>query len=375
MSEQSPHILLVDDDPNILELLAISLDSVGYAITKAVDGKQALDHLQAQPLRFQAIVSDVSMPQMNGYELCETVRGNPETAVLPFIFISGLTTLEEKLKGYGVGGDEYITKPIEPAEVILKIQNIIENKIRHLNISKQLQESQAVAMQAMTYTSNLGQVLQFLQVTQQCETYQQLAENIFTVTESFGLQCNLQFYTPQGIIDITRKGKVPPLEANIVEMSHNKGRFFDFGPRTTVNYDDFSILVKNMPTDNPEKYGLIKDLLGNLCDAIQTRTKFLLTSRRIERKDSLVAAVNKTIDEVDQTFHFIQRENTAAIDSMMNELEDAMLTSLGLSEAQEDVIRKIAERLRERSQANFQLAEGLYEQFQDIHAQLELVLK
>ena len=374
MASSEKYILLVDDDEAILEFLAIHIEGAGYQVKKAQNGQEAIALISENPKVVTAVISDVNMPEMNGYELCENIRDDIQTQEIPFVFISALTTLEEKLKGFGVGGDDYITKPLDGAEVVIKVKNIIDNRLRHTVLSQQVKEAQQVAMQAMSYTANLGQVLEFLQTALQCSGYEELAVRVFEVTETFGLQCNIQFFTPQGILNFTRKGMVSPLEANIVEMARNKGRIFDFGPRTTINYADFSLFIKNMPVDDADKYGQIKDLLGNLCNAIEAKTKLLLTERKMDQKDALVAAVNKTIEEVDQTFHAIQEENFTAIDAMMNDMEDAML-QLGLTEGQEDSIRMIAQTLKERTTENFKLAEGLYEEFQSIHMTLESILK
>ena len=112
-NEKRYRILIVEDDEHMLELLVLHIESVGFETVKAINGKAAMEVLADDGDTIDAIVSDVEMPEMDGYTFCSNVRSNDKYAEVPFIFVSGKSSLEEKLKGYGVGGDEYITKPID----------------------------------------------------------------------------------------------------------------------------------------------------------------------------------------------------------------------------------------------------------------------
>ena len=98
MTETTHSILIVDDEPEIQELLSILITSEGYQPVKASNGTEALALLENN--RFDAIISDVQMPQMNGYQLIVKTRENSATTDIPFIFISVHTTLGEMLQGY-----------------------------------------------------------------------------------------------------------------------------------------------------------------------------------------------------------------------------------------------------------------------------------
>jgi CheY-like chemotaxis protein len=345
--------LIVDDDPILSKILDSAMRSIGYETTTASNGLEALQILGDEDHGIQAIISDVMMPEMNGYDLCQQIRDMPQLCHLPFIFISGKSTLEEKLKGFGVGGDEYITKPLKINEATLKIQRTVDNKLSKLNLNQQLQDSSAVAFQAMTYSSQLGNILEFLQKALQAASHEDLANLVFEVTTSLNLRCNLQFHTSQGILDLAQGSMVSPLESNIVEMTRAKGRYFDFGPRTIINYDDFSLLIKNMPVEDSEAYGQLKDLLGSFCNAIDAAVKLLNSSSKLESKDDLINTVNNAINEVSRTFKVVQDDTEAAISHMMEEMEEAMLTQLGLSEAQEETIRSIVLEMQGRTSKNF----------------------
>lgn len=368
-----PKILIVDDDQHILELLCTYIGHEGYETLTVQDGLQALEVLQAEHENIQAIVSDVSMPNLDGYELCKRVRENENTNNIPLIFVSALTALEEKMKGYQVGGDEYITKPIQPEEVILKVKNIIENKIKHIALNEQLNEAQKVAMQAMSYSGNLGMILQFMQDSLRADSFEVLSKQVFDVTACFGLVCVIQFHSLEATYDFASSGDVSPLECNIIELTRRKGRFFDFGARTTINLNNFSLLVKNMPIDNPEKYGEMKDILGNLCNAIEIRAQTLLFTSKTERKNRTINVVKQALNDIDASFRVTQRSNIAAIENMIQEIEIAMF-NFGLTEDQEEQIRGITKQCLNKSDKVFEEGMELNDKFEVINDTLNTAL-
>lgn len=374
MSEKPANILVVDDDPYMLELLGLHIQSAGYAVLTAENGQQALGIIQDNSHRLDAIVSDVEMPELDGYELCKNVRQQENLKEIPFVFVSARVSMEEKLKGYEVGGDDYITKPIEGEEVVIKVRHIIENKIKHHALTQQLQESHNAAMQAMSYTSNLGMVLQFMKAAAELNDFDSLAMKVFEVTSGLGLSAVIQFHGPVGVANYTKEGDVSPLEANVIEMARNKERFFDFQTRTIINYHDFSLLILNMPVTDAEKYGLIKDILGNLCDAIEVKVKLLLTNVVVQQKDEVISVVTQALERIDHSYRDIQQANLSAIDDMIQNMEEAMY-GFGLSESQEDTVRGIVLYAKNKSAEVFEDGKELYNDFEKIHDTLVKGLK
>jgi len=114
-------ILLVDDDPGILETTADLLMLSGYTVLTATDGTEALPILdQYLP---DVIVSDIMMPEMNGYELFEAVRSKPQWAAIPFIFLTARGQQKDVALGHRIGADAYLTKPFEPDDLMMMIEN------------------------------------------------------------------------------------------------------------------------------------------------------------------------------------------------------------------------------------------------------------
>ena len=371
--EVKTRVLVVDDDPDLLAVHSLHLLSLGCDVLTAESGSRALEQVQEAPETIDIILSDIVMPEMDGYALCQAVKGQADTREIPFIFISQLSSLDEKMKGFEVGADEYITKPISPEELALKISKLLELRSANKNLQKQLRESNNVAMQAMTYSSDLGQILEFYKKALNAADFDEVARLLFEVTNGYGLKCSLQILLPTGQLNFGSHGTVSPLESNVIELSRSKGRFFDFGSRTLINHDEFSLLIKNMPKDDPERYGTLKDSLGALCNAVEARVKFLLHQNATMQKEKIVNAVIGMMDEVDGMFTQLQQQNAAVINEMLDKIDDAML-DLGLTEMQEDLIREIIVAGREELDESFQSNDKMYDKFEQVRNELDNAL-
>lgn len=117
-------ILLVDDDVTLRELLADALELEGFEVLRAGNGEAGVAAaLAGKP---DVVISDIVMPEMNGWELCQTLRTLPSTKAVPFLFLSSLDQTPEKLLALRLGADDYLTKPFHLAAVLAKVRQLIE---------------------------------------------------------------------------------------------------------------------------------------------------------------------------------------------------------------------------------------------------------
>lgn len=113
-------ILIVDDIPNNIRFLSKMLVERGYEVRKALSGPMALTAVQTTLP--DLILLDINMPEMSGYQVCQQLKNNPQTASIPVIFITALDDVADKVKAFQVGGADYITKPFQIEEVLARIQ-------------------------------------------------------------------------------------------------------------------------------------------------------------------------------------------------------------------------------------------------------------
>lgn len=120
-SSTKEDILVVDDTPDNLRLLSKMLTEQGYSVRKSVSGQMALIATKAK--RPDLILLDINMPEMNGYDVCKQLKADAQTRDIPVIFISALDDVLDKVTAFAVGGVDYITKPFQTQEVIVRIEN------------------------------------------------------------------------------------------------------------------------------------------------------------------------------------------------------------------------------------------------------------
>lgn len=124
---QIPKLLITEDNTELLELMSGQLGKF-YQVLKAHNGKEAIDILSAETI--DIIISDVMMPEMDGYELCETVKSDPQYCHIPVILLTAKATTDDKIKGLKYGSDAYIEKPFSLEHLKNQIKNLLESRSR-----------------------------------------------------------------------------------------------------------------------------------------------------------------------------------------------------------------------------------------------------
>jgi class 3 adenylate cyclase len=119
-------ILVVDDTPENVLLLSVVLEKKGYQVVTASSGAQALQLIATEPP--DLVLLDVVMPQMSGYEVCRKIRENPASGVLPVVMVTALDPGQERIKGLDAGADDFLTKPINQAELLARVRSLLRIK-------------------------------------------------------------------------------------------------------------------------------------------------------------------------------------------------------------------------------------------------------
>ncbi len=115
------HILIADDDAHIREVISFALEKAGMQVTLAEDGRQALQHFRT--LAADLIVLDINMPEFDGLEVCREIR---KTSEVPILFLSSRDDEIDRILGLEIGGDDYVTKPFSPRELVARINVILK---------------------------------------------------------------------------------------------------------------------------------------------------------------------------------------------------------------------------------------------------------
>ena len=127
-AQSKNRLLLVDGDPKSLRVLDVSLKKAGFEVTTATSGREALAMLEAsQP---DLIISDTDLDEMDGFELCSQIKARPPWAKIPFLFVSGRKSIEDKIRGLELGVDDYLTKPIYIKEIGIRVRTALQRAER-----------------------------------------------------------------------------------------------------------------------------------------------------------------------------------------------------------------------------------------------------
>ncbi len=116
------HILVVDDEEDVVEVVSHFLEQEGYTVQKAYDGEEALE--KASP-DIDLILLDIMLPGVDGYEVCKRLRTRVETETIPIIFLSAKIEEEDQVKGLMLGGDDYLTKPVSPQVIVAHVKAVL----------------------------------------------------------------------------------------------------------------------------------------------------------------------------------------------------------------------------------------------------------
>lgn len=340
-------VMIVDDVESNRILLKMILED-DYTIIESDSGSDCLEKIQENTP--DIVLLDVNMPGMTGYEVCTELRKNPNTTTLPIVFVSAMDNVEERLAGFEAGGNDYITKPIDPEHVIDRVKYFIEHQAETNQAKSDANTAMQVAMEAMTSSSELGQIIEFVKSSQTINTLEGIGLKFCEIAENFGLKASVLIHTTSPIYV---KCKPESMECRVLnKFKGSSERIVSIGVRTMINSDDMGVLINNMPVEDESRYGRLKDhlaVLSSICEGRLQTIKSELSVKN-QRKDILMRVIKMTEEQVQSFSEKLRVHDNSTRQVMLNmivELE-AKLFTLGLDEDQEQQLMSLAYAASER---------------------------
>jgi len=121
------HILVVEDEADLVELISYNLKKEGFSVDSAMDGESALSKIKKG--RYDLVVLDLMLPGIQGFEICRMLRNDPKTEALPIIMLTAKGEEVDKILGLEMGADDYITKPFSPRELVARIKAVLRRSM------------------------------------------------------------------------------------------------------------------------------------------------------------------------------------------------------------------------------------------------------
>lgn len=333
---QSQKTYIVDDEPAFLELMSNALAD-SYEVVTFSTGQSVLDKLSEFPPNI--VLLDVSLPDINGFEVCKSIKKSDPNDTISVIFISGHYSLAERLAGYNAGADDYLVKPVDIEELRAKVNAVSKYRQEKECIREQEALSRNMAFQAMTEAAQYGAVLQFVKKSATCASNRDIALAIAAVCAEFSLNCTVQIRTDEVLTIRANGDECNPIEHQLFEMLSHQGRIYTFNKRYMFNDRHLSMLITNMPIEDESKSGHLNDLLATIVEAGETA---IVSLARLSSLNNVLATTQSTLASVTNAFSDQKSETIATMDKMMIAMETALM-NLGLTEAQEKFFIELGE--------------------------------
>ena len=335
-------VFVVDDDLVIREVLSTTLDGVCLVQTFA-SAESCLDALAGE--RPDLFLLDVAMPGMDGFALCRRLKDDWDTQDIPVIFVSASDDPETRLLCYEAGGEDFIQKPFDPAELLSKINVASRLLAEKKALREQAGYAQRTAMTAMVSMGELGVVLQFLSKSFSCNSVEELAAALLETMRQYDLQSALQMRMGDAVLTLSANGRNLPLEVSVLNHVRDSGRIFQFKSRCVFNYGGVTLLINNMPLDDPDRCGRIRDNGALLAEGADARLRAIETEVLAQQRrtgiEGALPRLYSTLDDVQNNY----RRNCFELTQVMIEFQETLTKAfihLGLMERQEEMISGMA---------------------------------
>ncbi|WP_206483908.1 response regulator [Thalassotalea sp. G2M2-11] len=369
------YIVIVDDEAANRKLLERFLKN-DYSTLSFDSGEACLASMRHDISC--TFLLDVRMPGgMDGFELCERIREQPQFQDSVIFFLSAMDSVDEKMKGYEAGADDYIVKPIELPELQVKIKQAIEYRQQLASQYEQTQNAMQIAMTSMTNSGEIGELNNFLNNLQHQKSYESLCEHTLTTLQNFELNAVLQIRTKNEDITQSTSGKVNEIEERLMAQAEGLGRIYSFGNRCLFNFDQASILVRRMP-DDEDKAGRYRDHLASLLNGVEARMQSLATELILEqqKQHSVVKALNLTHQSLSEILADLKSHDVkvSGLFEYMSEEMDMAFSYLDLNEEQEEYLKEIFIKNKTKINTLLNNAHQIEQKFESLSEQLKSTL-
>lgn len=336
-------LLHVDDDPMqrvwINHLFCDTFNIVSYEDAESV----LRDIEQLHP---SVAILDLELPNMNGYQLCEKMKENYHLNDCLILILSAHDDIQDRLNAYEAGADDYFTKPAIPEELLAKV-----NRLHTLSCARKEAEDYAIQSQQTSFSalSALGETditLNFFKKISFCDTQKKLLHISLKALTQFGLSASIEIR----LIDGIEEHHASPIERSVLEHMRNMGQLFEFKKQVVFNSERVTILVRNMPIEDIDRYNRIKEHVSQIVEGLEIAVSRIEANELVNKQANALAETKKELLEASSDLQRELRSLRQQGDQNMYEMTESLhslIMCYDLKETQELAIREIMERARE----------------------------
>jgi DNA-binding response OmpR family regulator len=328
-------VFVVDDDPIILEVIR-NIVEPDHTVETFASAEACMARLQVD--KPDMFLLDVGLPGMDGYAFCRWIKDDDGLCQIPVTFVSGHDTIEARIDGYDAGGEDFVVKPFEPEELLRKIriaQHIAQNQ---QTLREQADASEYLATLALASMDEAGIVLQFMSKLIGWNSEREVAEGLLELMQRYRLDGVVQARTAQRSLTLSKSGTDLPLETAVINHVRGMDRIFEFRTRSVHNFDRVTLMVSNMPLNDPDFCGRIRDNLSVAAQGADSRLQAIETESANRKNQEGILAVLQSMRESIGAMRQAHLQDRAASNALMLTLDQDLANSfihLGMSDTQE----------------------------------------
>ncbi|MBH9551559.1 response regulator transcription factor [Inhella gelatinilytica] len=344
-------LMVVDDDPISLGLYEAVL-SDDFDLELLSSGVSCLERMaEVKPA---AILLDVEMPELDGYETCRRLRAqDPEGP--PVLFVSARDQLQDRMMGYDAGGTDYVCKPWQGPELVIKVQRLLAAEEQRKALARERDEAMDAVLGSADMAGELGVVLDFQRGLNDCTDYQALAKSLLDAVERYGLDGCVRVSGRSGAVSMNRAGLCTSLEWSILESLAAKpggARIQAMGPNTAFNFGALILFVRALAGQGGDTGRMERavDNVALLLESAVARLAAIDSGRAamdLEHLRHIVSMTKSALAEVAQRNRAMVDTVRKTFEGLQSDLDDSFL-HLGLMQRQEDFLSELVRAQSER---------------------------
>ena len=332
-------VLSIDDNHQNLSLIQQALEERFDVISSA--GEESIEELvnDCEP---DIVLLDIMLSQTSGYEICKTIRAMSGIKRVVIIFISSLHALEDKIKAYQAGGNDYICKPVNIEELLCKLESYQNLLQEQQSLEAQIKEATLRAFTSMQQSNELGLLFEFFSLSHHIQNFDQLYSAAQQVTEQLKLNCTFEFRTNHHVKRYPQ-GKIGKLEAEILDLGKNARAVVPFGKNILFNCKHCSLLVKNITEESQDKKARLQERLAIFLDIIDSCIQSIQAQENTATEQSeIVSQLRSDIDEnINQVFSQLQNTVQQQLHSLDISAADQQQLASTFTQAQAQIKQAI----------------------------------
>ena len=339
--ESAFKVFVVDDDPAVRDIICAILEEE-YPVQSFESAEECLAALAEK--RPDLILLDINLPGMNGYTLCRQLKNDSQLRQIPVMFVSGHDSPEERIAGYDAGGEDFIVKPFEPEELLRKVK-VAQNMVRNQRtLAEQIEEAEHLSSLVIASMDETGILLQFMSKLIAMDNAQEIAEGLLELLHRYRLDGVVQVRMEGEPLTLSAAGTNLPLEVSVIEHVRDQGRIFEFSRRSVHNFERVTLMINNLPLDDPDYCGRLRDHLSVAAQGVDSRLKALLAEERSRRTQEGIQQALENVGNTIMELHEAHKENAEASSVLIVGLQETLLNSfykLGLTDNQEKFLQNM----------------------------------